>query len=98
MKKQTILFLVLSSVFFISTLVLSYLLVQEKILSSQFSAFWKTCITSFMNSVDNTLCEEDAFAGNIKISGCKGFQDKVISDYQRAKSIGYSANYTYIGQ
>ena len=97
LSKTLKLFIATTAVLFISTIVFLVLFINANKTKNQFVGFSNSCISSFMTSVDLTLCEEDMFLENVKPGACTQYKDKVTKDFTWAKSIGYTNQYNYIG-
>lgn len=57
----------------------------------------RSCIESFINSVDYTLCLTDATLGNVPIMSCDRYGSSVVADMDYLRTLDYDTNYNYIG-
>ena len=97
MKKITKLFIAISAVLLIATSVMTYLFISKNKDYNKQASFSRTCIQSFMTSVDLLLCEEDMFLDNVKPGACTTYKDLVTEDIKFAVKAGYTSSYNYIG-
>lgn len=58
--------------------------------------FGKSCISSFVNSVDYNLCMTDYWFGNVKLDTCDDYFQKVKTDMEYVRTLSYENNYNYI--
>ena len=95
MKKW--IWITLVSVFFATTALFLFLFIKKNYQYNEAVSFGKSCIKSFINSVDYSLCSADYDFGNVRFSVCSPYGDDMIKDMDWMRILGYDVNYNYVG-
>ncbi len=94
---KELLFIILSWVFFVSTIVMTLLYIKTNKGGKAVTKFSIVMVEAFANTVDYTLCNADTDYWNISRTSCKKFTDLFISDTQTLReNFGMKTEYYYI--
>ena len=90
--------IVATSILLVAAATMTTLFIKERNSHQLFVDTSKSCIQSFINSVDYTLCITDMSYGNVNFVTCDKYAKGVIADMDYLRTLGYETNYTYIGK
>ena len=85
----TILFVLVSAL-------MTFIYFQKESNYKAMTSLSKSCITSFVNAVDYSLCLTDYRIGNVKFATCDNYASMMTTDMKYVRTIWYDNNYNYI--
>jgi hypothetical protein len=97
MKK--LLFIILTWIFFCSSIVMTLLYVNTKKDYQSSLTIWIDLVRALWNATDYTLCIEDVYLWNTNLRFCENYLNWFVEDIKfYRENLSMKTNYNYIGE